>query len=460
MRLAKISAGVILAIGMEYGVADVGAGLSHLVGSPGFKKGVNTELIFTKVDDAGVCILDESDERKKEDMFPGRKQITLLKQRGFDHIRLPLEYAYLFKYRDDAAPIYQALREDVATELLKYINGVNKLGMGVIVDLHVARYACGEEFGGIYSQFLEKRADEGEEAVEQRRGWFKKSWIELAKFIHSRNTNPDMVLLEPMNEPVFMESPQEWKDFQLELVKEIRKHAPNHRVVMTGSYWSNIDALVGMKEGNEDRGPFPVIEPLTDSNTKELDSKVVYNFHLYDPFVFTHQGASWDEPYDILNKVPFLPNSAGMSRIFRVIDEKIKSAENDNQREMYQRLKREAIQYLAEFGSAGNDPIQARLQLVIRWAEWYGVPRRQLIATEWGAFPDKADYSSYMKYTSYVSDRLRRNGIGSTWYFGNSWAPADWPADTGANSDFPWNAYRFDIQKVLGLDLPVLHTRP
>jgi hypothetical protein len=61
---------------------------------------------------------------------------------------------------------------------------------------------------------------------------------------------------------------------------------PRHTVIATGHEWSSVDDLVAL-------------EPLADGN-------VVYNFHFYDPFTFTHQSATWGDPaWSHISGVPY-----------------------------------------------------------------------------------------------------------------------------------------------------------
>ena len=55
-----------------------------------------------------------------------------------------------------------------------------------------------------------------------------------------------------------------------------------------GSYWNNSPAAV------KDLDP-------------PADDRVIYNFHCYDPLIFTHQGATWipDPAFDIERRVAF-----------------------------------------------------------------------------------------------------------------------------------------------------------
>lgn len=100
---------------------------------------------------------------------------------------------------------------------------------------------------------------------------FIRFWGALAE--HLRLRDPDRLLFEVVNEPEFQGRPREWLDLQRRLVVEIRRHAPSHTLIASGSNWSSIDGLLEFA-------------PLADPN-------VIYTFHFYEPATFTHQGASW-----------------------------------------------------------------------------------------------------------------------------------------------------------------------
>ncbi len=89
----------------------------------------------------------------------------------------------------------------------------------------------------------------------------------LAKF------DPDLTMLEIINEPVFDKREEEWNTLNARLAAAIRENAPQHTIVSTGPNWGGIDGLKKLK-----------LLP---------DRNVVYSFHCYDPFPFTHQGATW-----------------------------------------------------------------------------------------------------------------------------------------------------------------------
>ncbi|NDJ77532.1 MAG: glycoside hydrolase family 5 protein, partial [Chloroflexi bacterium] len=82
--------------------------------------------------------------------------------------------------------------------------------------------------------------------------------------------------LEVLNEPVFEGDTSQWAPIQELLVAAIRENAPDHTLIVTNARWSHVTVFVEL-------------EPLDDPN-------LVYNFHFYEPFYFTHQGANWTDP--------------------------------------------------------------------------------------------------------------------------------------------------------------------
>ena len=64
-----------------------------------------------------------------------------------------------------------------------------------------------------------------------------------------------------------------WWPVQGRIVKAIQTITPNHYIIVGGESWNSLKQLLSMV-------PYP-------------EQNIIYNFHSYDPFLFTHQGASW-----------------------------------------------------------------------------------------------------------------------------------------------------------------------
>ena len=64
-----------------------------------------------------------------------------------------------------------------------------------------------------------------------------------------------------------------WNALATETIAAIRKLASNKNIVIGGTLWNSVHTVSHIK----------VL----------LDENIVYNFHFYEPFLFTHQGAAW-----------------------------------------------------------------------------------------------------------------------------------------------------------------------
>src|SRR5271169_6292531 len=89
---------------------------------------------------------------------------------------------------------------------------------------------------------------------------------------HYSSYDHDRVFFEILNEPELRDR-YRWYGIQTKLAAAIREGAPQHTIIAAGARYSANDELL-------------FLDPLSDSN-------VIYNFHFYEPHVFTHQGATW-----------------------------------------------------------------------------------------------------------------------------------------------------------------------
>jgi endoglucanase len=174
--------------------------------------------------------------------------ITLIQSMGFDHVRLSVApEPMVLHHRPDELP----------AEYIGYLDTAVKMvldrGLAVVIDLHPnsefkARLAKDDSFVQELSDF----------------------WRALAR--HYSTWDADRVFFEILNEPEFTDR-YRWYGVQSKVAAAIREGAPQHTMIAAGARWSNDDELV-------------FLEPLRDPN-------VIYNFHFYDPHIFTHQGATW-----------------------------------------------------------------------------------------------------------------------------------------------------------------------
>jgi endoglucanase len=112
-------------------------------------------------------------------------------------------------------------------------------------------------------------------------------WPQMAEHFKARGPN---LYYEILNEPHGI-SDIAWNTIQLNVVSAIRAVDTTHTIVVGPADWNSYNNLDEMP-----------IYP---------DDNLIYTYHFYDPFIFTHQGASWADPSMVpLSGVPF-PYGAG-----------------------------------------------------------------------------------------------------------------------------------------------------
>lgn len=110
----------------------------------------------------------------------------------------------------------------------------------------------------------------------------KKVWKQVAAHYAHRST---YLYYEVLNEPHGIGDAL-WGTIQGEVIDEIRTVDTTHTLIVGPAGWNSYHNLALM----------PIYS----------DSKLIYTFHFYDPFLFTHQGASWTDPSMVpLSGVPF-----------------------------------------------------------------------------------------------------------------------------------------------------------
>ena len=87
---------------------------------------------------------------------------------------------------------------------------------------------------------------------------------------------PPTVLFELLNEPHAKLDADTWNALYPDILAVVRQTNPTRRVIIGPTQWNNFSKLHTLKL------------PTNDPN-------IVVTFHYYDPFRFTHQGASWVE---------------------------------------------------------------------------------------------------------------------------------------------------------------------
>ncbi len=286
------------------------------------------------------------------------EDIARIKTMGFDHVRLSVNPEPMLNSREP---------NEIAADYLVSLDAAVKMildhGLAVVIDLHPE------------SDF-KARLSKDDEFVER----FADFWRALAA--HYSTWDADRVFLEIMNEPEFTDR-YRWLGVQMKLAAAIRQGAPALTIIAAGARWSNDDELVFQ-------------EPLHDPN-------IIYNFHFYEPHIFTHQGATWGAYYwHWLRglKYPSTPENAELVA-------PLVPAEVD-------RL--QVIRYGRDHWGAAR--MEAEMKQASEWAQRRGVP---LVCNEFGVYRAYSDPGDRAAWLHDVRTAFERNGIGWTmWDYSGS----------------------------------------
>jgi aryl-phospho-beta-D-glucosidase BglC (GH1 family) len=217
--------------------------------------------------------------KERYDTFIVEKDIEIIKNWGMDHVRVPIDYELI----QDKAGNYL---EDGFGYIDKAVGWCGKYGLNMVLDVHKT-YGYSFDLGYNESGFFD------DPALQER---FYKMWEELAKRYGKYS---DRVAFELLNEVTSKEYSDRWNAISTECIKRIRKTAPVTKILLGGYYNNSIDALPDL--------PLP------------LDGNVVYNFHCYDPFPFTHQGAYWVKEMDPAFRIAYETSYGEYENIMRTM---------------------------------------------------------------------------------------------------------------------------------------------
>jgi endoglucanase len=312
------------------------------------------------------------------------QDIALIKAMGFDHVRLSVNPQPMFRHK-------QADR--IPADYLGYLDSAVKMildhGLAVIIDIHPD------------SDFKEKLAADND-FVEQ----FSDYWRALAR--HYASTNPELVSFEILNEPEFRDR-YRWQGVQAKLAVAIREGAPQHTIIVAGAYWSSESELL-------------FFDPLHDAN-------IIYNFHFYDPHIFTHQGATWSTNYvHYLKDLPYPSTPENVQEAAALIPDAVNRLQ--------------AVHYGLDRWNAGR--IDGEIGQVAAWAKRWNVP---VTCNEFGVYRATANPQHRAAWISDVRTTLEKYGIG--------WTMWDYSGGFGVVTKKDGRAIPDEVTlKALGLKMP------
>jgi len=313
-------------------------------------------------------------------------ELQSLQRLGVRHVRLPVSPEFLLS-DGPARPVNRERLELV----LKAVRRLNDRELGCIVDIHG----------------WDSKALEGDPFGQQA---FIEFWEEVAQVLAA--TDPEWTMLELMNEPIFRDRESEWQVFQGRLITAVRKHAPHHTLVVTGANWSTIDGLLPLK-------------PYSDKN-------LVYTFHFYDPFFYTHQLSTWSwPPLATLKGVEYPTNKPNAEALLPgVTDKDLRNALT---------------------GGCMDDPwdaarIQRRIAEASSWGRIHGVP---VHCGEFGVYPPGSPATDRINWLDDTVDAFAREGI--------AWSIWAWDDAFGLGRVFEDGVMKYDrsAAAAVGFNVPL-----
>lgn len=209
----------------------------------GYQKGINL----------GGWLSQGSLDPEHLEHFIQESDIAAIAAWGADHIRLPLDYENI-EYEDGT------VKEAGFSYIDRCIAWCRKYGLRLVLDLH-------KTYGYIFDD-PEYSKDFFYDRMLQRR--FLSTWEHI---ITRYAKDSDMIMFELLNEVVPFHVADEWNALAEEAVALIRRFAPTAKILYGGVGYN---AVTSVKK---------LLPP--------ADENIVYNFHCYEPLLFTHQTAHW-----------------------------------------------------------------------------------------------------------------------------------------------------------------------
>ena len=276
----------------------------------------------------------------------------LLKALGFKSIRLPVAFAY---FDANKVPL-----EKVITHIDEVWKQCRQNGFKLIIDYHYGKLDDNNYLSETHNII--------------------KLWLKLTK--KYAGVSGDDLFFELYNEPPHM-SPKVWKDAAYNIVTAIRKIDKKRTLIVGASNYNSIYELSRM-------------ERLADEN-------IIYTFHFYEPFFFTHQGAEWVGDQVSTTGVPFPYNAA----TFPALNQQAIGTWGETNYKQYK--------------TDGNEQsVKDKLQIVKNWSNKYYVP---VLCGEYGVYNKYADADSRCRYIAAVRRNLKALNIpGILWDYNSSFS--------------------------------------
>ncbi len=276
-----------------------------------------------------------------------KKDFEQIKSLGIDVVRLPINLHFM----TDGAPNYK-LDPLFLYFLNQVIDWTEELGIHLIIDNHTFD--------------VNTSTDVNVEKV------LIPVWKQMAENFKNRSNK---IYYEILNEPHGI-SDSRWNQIQQAVVDSIRTIDTVHTIIVGPADWNSYNKLSVM----------PVYK----------DKNLIYTFHFYDPFIFTHQGASWSGMTELAG-VPFPYDASRMPAYPTELDETAPWVKN------------ELLYNYKNNGTVAK--VQSQLNIAINFSKQRNVP---IFCGEFGVYIPNSPETDRIFWYDEVRKYLEQNNVAWT----------------------------------------------
>jgi hypothetical protein len=318
--------------------------------------------------------------------IPTSSDLRLLRQAGFDFVRIPV----------DPGPFLaadRAQRQALLADLMAAVRAARTAGLSVVVNLQAnaaTHYWTPERISGSpaapeFANYLGLVGQIAKPLSEAAEGG---------------------LALEPINEPGGACDNPDYRSVRLALLTKAREAAPTLTLIASGGCGSLIQGLDAF-----DPTSLQALEPL------------LFTFHFYEPYLFTHQGAPWmREPiYRSLNGVPWPASAGALERTLEAVRQRMQAdvlTPADTKAAAYAESARVLKVYFD--AQPARWFIDKYFGAVDAWAKRHRLANEQILLGEFGALAMKGGYAGAAApdRARYIADvRRSAEAFGFPWAF-------------------------------------------
>jgi hypothetical protein len=326
----------------------------------------------------------------------GESDLAALKEAGFDFLRMPVDPSpFLSDETED-------FRDRLVASVVESARLINRAGLKVVVDMHLIP-AGGKRGPGMGEVMSDPRMFD--------------RYVELVRTMAQAlsKEDPTLVAFEPMNEPVVdceADGTDLWPERLQRLYAAARASATRLTLMLSGACYSSAGMLARID---------PKAVP---------DDNIIWVFHSYDPFLLTHQGATWAADFiRYVTGIPYPPYSVPRSELDATL-EKIRQRIRD---EAPWSRRQGMLAYLDEQIATMDTKekldalIERPFETAAKWARQNGIKPENVYLGEFGMIrqeygnPYAMPAAQRVAYIKDMIEQAERHGFPwSIWEYGGS----------------------------------------